>query len=94
MKYSPVNPAQKRDPCVPVCTPHFPHDSAPEKLKELYPVDEIELRPNVSSDFRDKAREATRKGILLAIIYPISRKIITNKVLWVVAPNTGAFNEK
>jgi arylsulfatase A-like enzyme len=37
--------------------PHFPHDSAPEKLKELYPVDQIELRPNVSSEFRDKARE-------------------------------------
>lgn len=37
--------------------PHFPHDSAPEKLKALYPPDKIELRPNVTDDMKDRARK-------------------------------------
>jgi arylsulfatase A-like enzyme len=36
--------------------PHFPHNNAPEELRELYPVDEIELRPNVPEELRDKAK--------------------------------------
>ena len=40
--------------------PHFPHDNAPEELKALYPVDEIELRPNVPEEMKSKAREELR----------------------------------
>jgi arylsulfatase A-like enzyme len=36
--------------------PHFPHHTAPEELKALYPVDEIELRPNVTDNMAEKAR--------------------------------------
>ncbi|MBT3274075.1 MAG: sulfatase [Spirochaetales bacterium] len=37
--------------------PHFPHNNAPEELQALYPSNEIELRPNVSEDMKEKARE-------------------------------------
>ena len=37
--------------------PHFPHDTAPAELKQLYPVDSIELRPNVSEGMRIRARK-------------------------------------
>jgi arylsulfatase A-like enzyme len=37
--------------------PHFPHHSAPEELKELYPIDEIKLRPNVTKEFEESARQ-------------------------------------
>lgn len=30
--------------------PHFPHHTAPEALKALYPPDELQLRPNVPDD--------------------------------------------
>jgi arylsulfatase A-like enzyme len=37
--------------------PHFPHHSAPEELKQQYPVDSIKLRPNVPEDMKDRARK-------------------------------------
>jgi arylsulfatase A-like enzyme len=36
--------------------PHFPHNNAPEELRELYPVDGIQLRPNVPEEMYGKAR--------------------------------------
>jgi arylsulfatase A-like enzyme len=37
--------------------PHFPHRYAPQELKDQYPVDSIELRPNVPEEMRSRARE-------------------------------------
>ena len=37
--------------------PHFPHNYAPEELKQLYPVDTIKLRPNVPEEMKDMARK-------------------------------------
>jgi len=36
--------------------PHFPHHTAPEELKALYPPDGIELRPNVTEEQAARAR--------------------------------------
>lgn len=36
--------------------PHFPHHTAPQALKDLYPPDAIKLRPNVSEKRRKRAR--------------------------------------
>ncbi|MBT3295760.1 MAG: sulfatase [Verrucomicrobia bacterium] len=36
--------------------PHFPHDSAPDELKALYPPEELELRPNVTADQEERTR--------------------------------------
>jgi len=41
-------------------SPHFPHDTAPEELKALYPVDSIKLRPNVPEEMKSSAREEAR----------------------------------
>lgn len=37
--------------------PHFPHKSAPEELKALYPLDSIKLRPNVPEEMKETARK-------------------------------------
>jgi arylsulfatase A-like enzyme len=37
-------------------TPHFPHNTAPQEYKELYPLDKIHLAPNVPPDQQAKAR--------------------------------------
>jgi len=37
--------------------PHFPHDSAPEKIKDLYPPESIKLRPNVPSTKKKVAQK-------------------------------------
>ena len=37
-------------------TPHFPHNTAPQEYKDLYPSDQLQLPPNVPADFQDKAR--------------------------------------
>jgi arylsulfatase A-like enzyme len=37
--------------------PHFPHHTAPEELKQQYPVESIKLRPNVPEDMKDLARK-------------------------------------
>lgn len=36
--------------------PHFPHDSAPEDLKALYPPAELKLRPNVTPEQEQRTR--------------------------------------
>lgn len=37
--------------------PHFPHDTAPEELKDMYPPDSITLRPNVPEEMKSLARK-------------------------------------
>jgi len=36
--------------------PHFPHHTAPQELKDQYPVDSIKLRPNVPEEMQSRAR--------------------------------------
>jgi arylsulfatase A-like enzyme len=38
-------------------TPHFPHHTAPQELREKYPVSSIELRPNVPNSMKNQARK-------------------------------------
>ena len=38
-------------------TPHFPHHTAPQEYKDLYPLDKILLPPNVPPELQDKARQ-------------------------------------
>ena len=40
-----------------IATPHFPHASAPQEYKDLYPESDIKLGPNVPEEFHEKARE-------------------------------------
>lgn len=40
-----------------IATPHFPHSSAPQEFKDLYPKEDIILAPNVSEDWKDRARK-------------------------------------
>lgn len=37
-------------------TPHFPHATAPDEYKALYPPEKIKLPPNVPQEMQDKAR--------------------------------------
>jgi arylsulfatase A-like enzyme len=37
--------------------PHFPHGSAPEEYKKLYPLEQIKLLPNVPESLKGKARQ-------------------------------------
>ena len=37
--------------------PHFPHHTAPEELKDMYPPDSIKLHPNVPEKWEEKARK-------------------------------------
>ena len=37
--------------------PHFPHATAPEKFKAMYPPDKIQLPPNVPAELRAKAQK-------------------------------------
>lgn len=39
---------------VSLATPHFPHHSAPEEYKALYPISEIELPPNVPKELYEQ----------------------------------------
>jgi len=41
---------------VSIAAPHFPHYSAPEEFKALYPLDQIQINPNVPDSLKDKAR--------------------------------------
>ncbi|MEM9983591.1 MAG: sulfatase, partial [Bacteroidota bacterium] len=45
---------------VSIGTPHFPHGSAPETHKSLYPPSELILAPNVPADSEAKVREELR----------------------------------
>ncbi|WP_299012501.1 sulfatase [uncultured Polaribacter sp.] len=38
-------------------TPHYPHRSAPRKYKEMYAPESLTLNPNVSENFKERARE-------------------------------------
>lgn len=37
-------------------TPHFPHHTAPQEYKDLYPLEKIRLAPNVPAELQEKAR--------------------------------------
>jgi arylsulfatase A-like enzyme len=41
-------------------TPHFPHHTAPEEYKALYPPERIRLSPNVPEEMQDKARRESQ----------------------------------
>ena len=41
---------------VSIATPHFPHDNAPQELKNLYPESELMLAPNVPKEWDEMAR--------------------------------------
>ncbi|PQJ30711.1 hypothetical protein BST92_01630 [Nonlabens arenilitoris] len=41
---------------VSIATPHYPHGSAPKKYKDLYPPEKLTLNPNISEEFKEKAR--------------------------------------
>lgn len=40
-----------------IATPHFPHYSAPEKFKEMYPLEDLQLAPNVPEEWEEKTRK-------------------------------------
>lgn len=40
-----------------IATPHFPHGSAPQEYKDLYPKDKLILNPNVPEEWDEKARK-------------------------------------
>lgn len=42
---------------VSIATPHFPHGSAPQEYKDLYPKDKLKLQPNVPKEWEDKTRK-------------------------------------
>lgn len=42
---------------VSIATPHFPHNSAPQDYKEMYPKDKLILRPNVPKEWEEKTRQ-------------------------------------
>ena len=37
-----------------LATPHYPHDSAPKKYKDMYPLNDLKLAPNVPNEMKDK----------------------------------------
>jgi len=39
---------------VSIATPHFPHHSAPDEYKQLYPPSEVKLNPNVPEEIHEK----------------------------------------
>ncbi|WP_298338703.1 sulfatase [uncultured Algibacter sp.] len=40
-----------------IATPHFPHHSAPQKYKDMYPPATLTLNPNVAKKFEKRSRE-------------------------------------
>jgi len=38
-------------------TPHYPHGSAPKKYMDMYAPEKLELAPNISSEFEERARK-------------------------------------
>ncbi|GAA4944074.1 sulfatase [Algibacter agarivorans] len=40
-----------------IATPHYPHDSAPEKYKDMYPPESLALNPNVAKQFEERSRK-------------------------------------
>ena len=41
---------------VSIATPHFPHHTALQEYKDLYPLNEIEINPNVPEELHEQAR--------------------------------------
>jgi arylsulfatase A-like enzyme len=37
--------------------PHAPHETAPEKYRQMFNPDSIKVRPNVPDELREKARK-------------------------------------
>jgi len=42
---------------VSIAAPHFPHQSAPDEFKDLYPEEEIQIAPNVPSDLHQRVKK-------------------------------------
>lgn len=40
-----------------IATPHYPHHSAPQKYKDMYPIETLKLNPNVPKNFEEKSRQ-------------------------------------
>ncbi len=40
-----------------IATPHFPHDNALKKYKDMYPPESLTLNPNVTKKYEDKSRK-------------------------------------
>jgi len=40
-----------------IATPHYPHGSAPKKYKDMYPTESLTLNPNISENFKERARK-------------------------------------
>ncbi len=40
-----------------IATPHFPHYSAPQAMKDKYPLEELQLEPNVPQEWDEKTRK-------------------------------------
>jgi arylsulfatase A-like enzyme len=40
-----------------ISTPHFPHYSAPQKYKDMYPTESLKINPNVPKDLEKKTRK-------------------------------------
>ncbi|WP_397364572.1 sulfatase [Olleya sp. R77988] len=40
-----------------IATPHYPHGSAPKKYKDMYPPESLTLNPNISENFKERARK-------------------------------------
>lgn len=40
-----------------IATPHFPHHSAPQKYKDMYPLEDLKFAPNVPEEEQDALRE-------------------------------------
>ena len=40
-----------------IATPHYPHDSAPEKYKDMYPPESLKINPNVPKELEERSRK-------------------------------------
>ncbi len=52
--------ANSKDPFllfISIATPHFPHNSAPQKYKDMYPLEDLKFAPNVPEEEQDALRE-------------------------------------
>ncbi|WP_299430124.1 sulfatase [uncultured Maribacter sp.] len=42
---------------VSIATPHYPHESAPKKYKDMYPPESLTLNPNITEEFKERSRK-------------------------------------
>lgn len=42
---------------VSIATPHYPHGSAPQKYKDMYPPKSLTINPNVTQEFMERSRK-------------------------------------